>query len=182
MFLITNKAELRSLEINDSAEFYAWSCDREVTQYSLSAYAYPQSKADISTWLSGINTNSKCVSFGICSNETGTLIGYAGIASISTLNRSGEYFILIGNKAYWGQGIGTEVTKMITDYGFNTLGLHRIELTAYANNPSAIRAYENAGYVHEGVKRQSGFRNGEFVDKVMMAVLAPDWNRNLTNQ
>lgn len=175
MFLVTSKAELRSLEINDSGEFYAWSCDREVTQYSLSAYAYPQSKADISTWLSGININSKCVSFGICSTETGTLIGYAGIASISTLNRCGEYFILIGNKAYWGQGIGTEVTKMITDYGFNTLGLHRIELTAYATNPSAIRAYENAGYVQEGVKRQSGFRNGEFVDKVMMVVLAPEW-------
>lgn len=175
MFLLTNKAELRSLDINDAAEFYAWSCDREVTQFSLSSYAYPQSKADISAWLSGINSNSKCVSFGICSVESGKLIGYAGIASISTLNRSGEYFILIGNKAYWGEGIGTEVTKAITDYGFNTLGLHRIELTAYAHNPSAIHAYENAGYVHEGVKRQSGFRNGEFVDKVMMAVLAPDW-------
>ena len=103
------------------------------------------------------------------------MIGYAGIASISTLNRSGEYFILIGDKSYWGKGIGTEVTKVISDYGFNTLGLHRIELTAYANNPSAIRAYEKAGYVHEGVKKQSGYRNGKFVDKVMMAVLAIDW-------
>jgi len=175
MFLVTNKAQLRSLDISDAAEFYAWSCDREVTQFSLSAYAYPQSKGDIATWLSGINANTKCVSFGICCGESGKLIGYAGIASISTLNRSGEYFILIGNKAYWGEGIGTEVTKVITDYGFNTLGLHRIELTAYANNPSAIHAYENAGYVHEGLKKQSGFRNGEFVDKVMMAILAPDW-------
>ncbi|MGC3835289.1 GNAT family N-acetyltransferase [Moritella viscosa] len=115
------------------------------------------------------------MSLGICCAESGKLIGYAGIASISTLNRSGEYFILIGDKSYWGKGIGTEVTKVISDYGFNTLGLHRIELTAYANNPSAIRAYEKAGYVHEGVKKQSGFRNGEFVDKVMMAVLAPGW-------
>lgn len=179
MLLVTNKAQLRALDVNDANEFYAWSCDREVTQYSLSSYAYPQSKVDISTWLSGINANSKCVSFGICSIETGTLIGYAGIASISTLNRCGEYFILIGNKAYWGQGIGTEVTKMITDYGFNTLGLHRIELTAYSKNTSALHAYEKAGYVHEGVKRQSGFRNGEFVDKVMMAVLAPDWKHEL---
>ncbi|SQD77773.1 Acetyltransferase, putative (fragment) [Moritella yayanosii] len=52
MFLDTNKAQLRSLDINDSAEFYAWSCDRDVTQFSLSAYAYPQSKTEISTWLS----------------------------------------------------------------------------------------------------------------------------------
>ncbi|PKH07406.1 GNAT family N-acetyltransferase [Moritella sp. Urea-trap-13] len=179
MFLTTNKVELRSLDINDSAEFYAWSCDREVTQFSLSSYAYPQSKADISSWLSSINSNAKCVSLGVCCAETGKLIGYAGIASISALNRCGEYFILIGDKTYWGKGIGTEVTKLITNYGFNTLGLHRIELTAYTNNPSAIKAYANAGYVHEGVKRQSGFRDGEFVDKVMMAVLAPDWKNEL---
>lgn len=175
MFLETERVQLRALDINDSAEFYTWSCDREVTQFSLSSYAYPQSKADIHSWLSGINDNQKCVSFGVCCVETGKLIGYAGIASISALNRSGEYFILIGDKAYWGKGIGTDVTKLITDYGFNTLGLHRIELTAYVTNPSAIRAYEKAGYAHEGVKKQSGYRHGEFVDKVMMAVLAPDW-------
>ncbi|QUM84500.1 GNAT family N-acetyltransferase [Moritella sp. 28] len=175
MFLVTNRVQLRSLDMSDTAEFYAWSCDRDVTQFSLSSYAYPQSQTDISTWLSSINSNSKCVSLGICCAESGKLIGYAGIASISTLNRSGEYFILIGDKSYWGKGIGTEVTKVISDYGFNTLGLHRIELTAYTNNPSAIRAYEKAGYVHEGVKKQSGYRNGKFVDKVMMAVLAIDW-------
>jgi len=175
MFLVTERVQLRSLDISDAAEFYAWSCDREVTQFSLSSYAYPQSKSDISSWLSSINSNVKCVSFGVCCAETGKLIGYAGIASISALNRSGEYFILIGDKTYWGKGIGTEVTKLITDYGFNTLGLHRIELTAYASNPSAIRAYEKAGYVHEGVKKQSGYRQGKFVDKVMMAVLVTDW-------
>ncbi|WP_413699615.1 GNAT family N-acetyltransferase [Psychromonas sp. KJ10-10] len=106
---------------------------------------------------------------------TGDLIGYAGISSISVLNRSGEYFILIGNKQYWGKGIATEVTKRITDYGFKTLGLHRIELTAFVNNQSAIRAYAKAGYKHEGIKRQSGYRNGQFLDKVQMATLCHEW-------
>ncbi|HDY7887766.1 GNAT family N-acetyltransferase [Vibrio vulnificus] len=167
---------LRPLETEDVEDFYVWACDREVTQFSLSSYAYPKSKADISKWLLTINESSKTVSFGICCNDTGKLIGYGGIASISSLNRSGEYFILIGDKAYWGKGIGTEVTKVITDYGFNALGLHRIELTAFSVNPSAIRAYEKAGYQHEGVKRQSGFRNGEFFDKVQMSVLLHEWS------
>lgn len=171
----SNIIKLRSLEVEDYAEFYAWSCDRDVTQFSLSSYAYPQSKSDISMWLSTINSSAKTVSFGICCQETDKLIGYAGIASISQLNRCGEYFILIGDKAYWSKGIGTQVTKLITDYGFNTLGLHRIELTAYATNPSAIKAYEKAGYQHEGIKRQSGFRNGKFVDKVQMSVLSHEW-------
>ncbi|USD62094.1 GNAT family N-acetyltransferase [Vibrio sp. SCSIO 43140] len=167
---------LRPLGIEDVEAFYLWACDREVTQFSLSSYAYPKSKADILSWLTTINDSSKTVSFGVCCNESDKLIGYAGISSISSLNRSGEYFILIGDKAYWGKGIGTEVTKVVTDYGFNSLGLHRIELTAFSVNPAAIRAYEKAGYQHGGVKRQSGFRNGEFFDKVQMSVLSNEWS------
>ncbi|MEJ2765945.1 GNAT family protein [Photobacterium sp. MCCC 1A19761] len=175
MFLQSKMIKLRPLDVDDTDEFYLWACNREVTQFSISSYSYPKSKTDISKWLAGINNDSKSISLGITCGETGRLIGYAGIASISTLNRCGEYFILIGDKEYWGKGIGTEVTKLVTDYGFKDLGLHRIELTAYATNPSAIRAYEKAGYVHEGVKRQSGYRNGQFIDKVQMSVLSHEW-------
>jgi RimJ/RimL family protein N-acetyltransferase len=169
---------LRSLAVEDATQFHQWSQDRDVTQFSLSSYGYPQSKDDIAQWLSTINANSKSVSLGICCIKTGKIIGYAGITGISTLNRSGEYFILIGDKTYWGKGIATQVTKAVTEYGFNTLGLHRVELTAFAVNPWAVRAYEKAGYVHEGIKRQSGFRHGKFHDKIMMAALAFDWNSN----
>ncbi|MER2497391.1 GNAT family protein [Vibrio neptunius] len=166
---------LRSLDVGDADTFYQWSCDREVTVYSLSSYAYPQSKSDIEKWLLSINSSTKTVSFGICCKESDRLIGYAGLSGISTLNRSGEYFILIGEKSDWGKGIGTAVTKRVTDYAIDTLGLHRVQLTASAVNVGAIKAYENAGYQHEGVMRQSGFRNGQFVDKVLMSVLSTEW-------
>lgn len=173
--MTASQIRLRPLETEDSKDFYLWANDRDVTQFSLSSYAYPQSQSDIVKWLSTINNNAKTISFGICCQETGNLVGYAGISSISVLNRSGEYFILIGNKQYWGKGIATEVTKLITEYGFKTLGLHRIELTAFVTNQSAIRAYEKAGYQHEGIKRQSGYRNGQFIDKVQMATLCHEW-------
>lgn len=166
---------LRSLDVEDADIFYSWSRDREVTLYSLSAYAYPQSKSDIEKWLLSINSSAKNVSFGICNKDNDQLIGYAGLSSISTLNRSGEYFILIGEKEYWGKGVGTSITKVVTDYAIRTLGLHRVQLTACSLNQAAIKAYCKAGYQHEGVMRQSGFRNGEFVDKVLMSVLSTEW-------
>ncbi len=175
MLLNSENYYLRSLDITDAEQFYKWSCDRTVTLYSLSSYAYPQSKSDIEHWLLGINSSSKTVSFGICSKSNDQLIGYAGISAISYLNRSGEYFILIGEKECWGRGIGTLVTKIVTHYAFLTLGLHRVQLTASALNLGAIKAYEKAGYQHEGIMRQSGFRNGEFVDKVLMSVLSTEW-------
>lgn len=166
---------LRSLDVGDAEKFYKWSRDREVTLYSLSSYAYPQSKSDIEKWLLSINSNAKNVVFGICNKDNDQLIGYAGLSSISTVNRSGEYFILIGEKDCWGKGVGTSITKVITDYAIRTLGLHRVELTASVLNQGAIKAYANAGYQHEGVMRQSSFRNGEFIDKVLMSVLSTEW-------
>lgn len=181
MFLEGNEVYFRPLSVEDAEDFYQWACDREVVKYSLSSFSYPKSKYDLETWLKNINNDAKTFSLGICVKDSDKLIGYAGIASISTLNKSGEYFILIGNKSFWGKGIATETTQIITDYGFNTLGLHRVELTAYNLNPAAYKAYEKAGYVHEGVKRQSGFRDGKFHDKVMMSALATEWQSNKQN-
>lgn len=172
MLIKAHNIVLRSLELRDNDAFHQWSQDREVTQFSMSSYAYPQSHDDIRTWLSSINSSNKTVSFGICCTETNQLIGYAGITSISHLNRCGEYFILIGDKSYWGKGIATQVTQLVTDYGFKSLGLNRVELTAFSANTAAVKAYEKAGYQHEGVLRQAGFRHGKFFDKVMMAALA----------
>lgn len=171
----TEMVRLRSLEVDDYEAFYRWSQDPTVTRYSLSSYAYPQSKSDIKRSLSEINDSPKTVSFGLCCTATDQLIGYAGINDISPLNRSGEYFILIGDKAYWGRGIATLVTRLVTQFGFRSLGLHRIELTAFMANSAAIRAYEKAGYQHEGVQRQAGYRDGQFMDKVMMSALVSEW-------
>ncbi|RXJ74029.1 GNAT family N-acetyltransferase [Veronia nyctiphanis] len=175
MTLSLPEIHFRPLDGNDADIFSVWLSDPEVTRFSLSSFQFPQSKVDISQWLNTINGSKSNVSFGITLGETGALIGYAGIASISSLNRCGEYFIMIGSKEHWGRGIGSQVTKKVVEYGFETLGLHRIELTAFANNPGAIKAYENAGFQHEGVKRESGFRQGKFFDKVQMGIIVHDW-------
>ena len=39
-------------------------------------------------------------------------------------NKNALYGILIGNKSYWGKGIGTEVTKLILDFGFKKIKLN----------------------------------------------------------
>ena len=151
MLIKTDKLYFRPLAVNDASDFYRWLGCPQVTKYSLSAFAYPQSLADIEQWLRGVNQGKSSVELAVCCAQTDKLLGYAGIVSISQLNRKGEYFILIGEVEYWGRALGTEITRAITHYGFNTLGLHRIELSAFCDNPAAIKAYEKAGYQHEGI-------------------------------
>lgn len=182
MFLTAKQVYLRPLAVTDGDSFYQWSLDRAVTQFSLSSFSRPQSLADHQKWLTNLSDNNNTVALGICCQQTDQLIGYAGIAGISQLNRCGEYFILIGDKSYWQRGIATEVTRIVTEYGFSTLGLHRIELTAFSANIGAIKAYTKAGFQQEGIMRQAGFRNGQFLDKVMMAALATQYDEQLTDR
>ncbi|MFM2476976.1 GNAT family N-acetyltransferase [Celerinatantimonas sp. MCCC 1A17872] len=174
MLLESEQVRFRSLELADAPVFVRWSENRLVTQYSLSQFNWPHSLQDIKNWLSGINQNHQSFHVGICCKKTGELIGYAGITQMSMINRSAEFFILIGEQRYWSRGIGSEVARLVTEYGFQRFNLNRIFLTAYSNNIQAIKAYENAGFIHEGVLRQAGFRQGQYLDKVMMSALAKD--------
>jgi RimJ/RimL family protein N-acetyltransferase len=48
-------------------------------------------------------------------------------------------------------------------------------LDVYQNNPRAIRTYEKAGFVHEGVRRQAAYKDGQYIDILMMSVLRSEW-------
>lgn len=103
------------------------------------------------------------------------MIGYAGLSGISVTNQSGEYFLFIGEKALWGKGVGTAVTKQIVHLGFTSHQLNRIMLTVSELNMGGLKAYLKAGFVVEGRLRQAACRQGLFHDKIVMSVLKAEW-------
>jgi RimJ/RimL family protein N-acetyltransferase len=68
-----------------------------------------------------------------------------------------------------GQGIGTQLLAQAMQR-CREKGLERIELEVYGSNESAIRFYEKAGFVVEGVKKKARKLDGEYDDLVQMAV------------
>ncbi|OWP61538.1 GNAT family N-acetyltransferase [Hymenobacter amundsenii] len=167
--------KLARMHPDEDACFYPWIADSEVIQYSLSAFQAMKTPAQIDDWFAATLRDEKSLNLGIYLQETDTLIGYAGISNLSATNRSGEYFILIGEKAYWGKGVGTAVTKQVLALGFTEHHLNRIMLTVSELNPSGIKAYTNAGFVVEGRLRAACCRDGLFHDKIVMSVLKEEW-------
>lgn len=110
----------------------------------------------------------------IVDKASGEVVGEAVLNDWDPDNQSCNFRILIGAKGQ-GRGLGTEATRLIVGYGIEQVGLHRISLGVYAFNPRAQRAYEKAGFVVEGVFRDALLWDGEWVDEVMMSVLATDW-------
>lgn len=103
---------------------------------------------------------------------------FAGVISFHTISIE-NYRAEIG---YWmcapmrGKGIGTIAAKMITGYGFETMGFKRIEAAVDADNHASQKLLLSAGYMREGVLRQRVTRsNGEQIDMVELAALADEW-------
>ncbi|EAP97242.1 putative acetyltransferase [Janibacter sp. HTCC2649] len=105
---------------------------------------------------------------------SGGLVGEVVLAGWDEGNRSCWFRTLIG-AAGRGRGLGTEATRLIVDYGFRVLGLHRITLEVYDFNPRARHVYEKVGFVHEGTGREALLFDGEWIDVHYMAVLESNW-------
>ncbi|UOQ72694.1 GNAT family N-acetyltransferase [Hymenobacter cellulosilyticus] len=167
--------KLAPLHWENVRPFYKWINDPEVIEYSMSAFQSMSTEAEIDKWFAKTLQDEASLNLGIFIEATNELVGYAGISGISRLNQSGEYFILIGEKAYWGQGVGTEVTRQVLALGFGTQHLQRIMLTVSEPNVGGLKAYQRAGFQVEGRLRKACLRQGRFHDKIVMSVLKDEW-------
>lgn len=165
----------RPLRPSDVTYFKKWILDKEVIRYSMTNFHRISNESQIIDWFQSTLFDSRTFQLGLTDPASKELIGYAGIASLNEIDSNGEYFIFIGNKAYWGKGIASSVTKEIVRIGFQNLHLHRIFLTASSSNSGAIRAYEKAGFSHEGRMREAFYRNNEYSDKVVMGILKSEF-------
>lgn len=75
------------------------------------------------------------------------LLGNGGFVNIDAQTKSAVFRITIGNPVGLDNGYGTEATRLILQYGFETMGLQTISLEVLKSNPRAIRTYEKVGFV-----------------------------------
>ena len=175
-FLIGERIYLRPLDEEDLERCMRWINDPEVTR-TLSR-RFPISRALEREWLLGQYKSDRHLSLAIVIKDGNRHIGNCGFNDIDYVNRKAMFGILIGEKDEWGKGYGPEAARLIVDYGFKQLGMHRISLEVYSHNTRAQRAYEKVGFVHEGTLRESYFRDGHYYDTLVMGILEPEWRKN----
>jgi RimJ/RimL family protein N-acetyltransferase len=113
--------------------------------------------------LTALTASREEVFFTIYERATWRPIGTTYLTGIDHQQRRAELGILIGDVARRGRGYGSEVTRLMRDYAFATLGLHGLMLTVYEYNLAERRAYEKAGFREVARQRQSHWlagRNG----------------------
>ena len=117
------------------------------------------------------------IRFIIESNQ-GATPALAGVISFHSPNFNNKvaeigYWI---TKEYRGKSIGTTAVKVLTNFGFETMGWNRIEAMIDHDNEASKKVVTRAGYEHEGLLRQRVIRaNGDVIDMDLFAVLQKNW-------
>lgn len=136
----------------------------------------PSLLGPLQPWYASRNQQTDRLDLMIVERRTNTCVGEVVLNDWDDANESCNFRILIGPDGR-DRGLGSEATRLMIDYAFEHLPLHRIELEVYAFNPRAQRVYEKAGFVVEGRRRDALLIDGARIDSIMMSVLKPEWCR-----
>ena len=160
-----------------SKAFTQWRRDSEFMRLLDSGPISLPSQKDAQKWFEkdveeqGINEHF----FAIRTLTDDKLIGDIGLYVVNWPGRDAFVGLGIGERDFWGKGYGTDLMKLILRYAFLEVNLRRVTLTVFEYNPRAIRAYEKAGFRHEGRIRGSLNRDGKRYDELFMGVLREEW-------
>ncbi|MEV8097243.1 GNAT family protein [Kitasatospora sp. NPDC085879] len=114
------------------------------------------------------------VQFSVVELEGGTLVGTAVLWGIDNHNRSAHIGLGLLPSSR-GKGYGTDVVAVLCHYGFVVRGLQRLQIETLSDNAGMLGSAERNGFVREGVLRSSAWVLGEFLDEVLLGLLAEDW-------
>lgn len=160
---------LRALERDDLMRCADFDNDYETMRGAYSGMLYPSSLEDENRFLDGQTSYTRGEYQFALETSDGVLIGRCGFTRIDWKNRTAELGVLIGDKKYRGQGLGTEAIGLLCHFGFNELNLHKVKASVFDFNMPALKCYEKCGFQREGALRDELFREGKYHDVILMA-------------
>lgn len=145
--------------------------------WSGALFSFPLTPKSLSWYIrdSNIPASSDAFIYKVIDVETNQDVGHISLGGLSWKNRSARITRVFVSPASGRKGICQEMTKAILQIGFEQLALHRIGLGVYSHNLAAIRCYEKAGLIQEGLQRDVFLQGNRFLSMVEMAILEPEW-------
>ena len=112
--------------------------------------------------------------FSVIGLASGDLAGEAVLTSIDSHNRNAHLGTTL-RPSFRGRHLSTDVVRALCVYGFDVLGLHRLQVETLADNAAMLAAAKHAGFVQEGIARQAAWVYGQYSDEVILGLLADNY-------
>ncbi|MDE6620173.1 MAG: GNAT family N-acetyltransferase [Lachnospiraceae bacterium] len=136
-------------------------------------YRKPVSCTDHENWLKNKVFKGLVHQFIVCRNEDDMPLGSIYLQNFEEENKKAEWGIYLGEEQAYGKGIGTEAAKLVLDYAFTTLGMHKVVSRVLERNKASIRMNEKAGYVQEAYLKEELFLDGQYEDLILFGAINP---------
>jgi [ribosomal protein S5]-alanine N-acetyltransferase len=167
--IATARLELRALTVEDADAMFAYLRDRRLTRYV--AWERHGSIEQTVFYLMTVEKayrDSGLREWGVFVADAGLLVGTCGFVRLDAEHARAELGYTIG-RAHQGRGYGTEGAAAVMRFGFEELGLHRVEAQVAAGNTASARVLEKIGMRREAVLADRVRIRGRFVDVEMFA-------------
>lgn len=153
--LETNLISLFIINSEDVSDNYvSWLNDPEVNRFLESRFQR-QDIESVKKFVAICDSSQDTFLFGIRSKALGGMhVGNIKIGPIDNHHGLAEIGLLIGERAVWGKGVGTDSIKLVTQFAFNELGIRKITAGCYQSNFGSKRAFEKAGFKVEGIRER----------------------------
>jgi len=166
---------LKPLALSQAENYLRWFRDKEVDQY-LSGDHSDLTLNKEKEYLKKSSRKKNLLRWAIYTKD-GAHIGNTILQQIDKKNLKATWGVCIGEKSYWGRGLGTDTLKTILKFAFNKLKLNRVELGVFPHNPRGRRCYEKCGFKVEGLKKQSIRKGNKFLDEIIMGITRSDYKK-----
>ncbi len=164
-------AVVRPWQDGDRAALVRFGNNRKVWRNLRDRFPHPYTDAEAVGWLALAKSEPDKAGWAI--EVDGQAVGGIGLVPLEDVHARCAHIGYWLGEPYWGRGIMTAVVRRISDHALGELGFLRLEAPVYAWNPASMRVLEKCGYAREGVLRKSVLKDGEVIDSVLYAKVAP---------
>jgi RimJ/RimL family protein N-acetyltransferase len=162
---------LRPVEERDLDLLACWRNDPDNRQFFFStALIYPDGQKK---WFDALIADRSRVLF-IIENREGKPVGMIGLGKIDARNQECEGGPIVVAKEERQHGYAEEAIELLLKYAFEELNMNRFYCYCYPFN-RVVELMKMFGFKEEGVLRQAVFTQGQFHDKILLALLREEW-------
>ena len=162
---------LRGWQDGDRDSLVAQANNRAVWRNLRDRFPHPYTDSDADAWLALARAQPDWLNWAI--EVDGAAVGGVGLEPLADVGAQTTHIGYWLGETLWGRGIMTAAVRAVSDHAFSPLGFFRIETPVFAWNPASMRVLEKCGFVREGVLKKSVFKDGELIDSVLYARVAP---------
>jgi diamine N-acetyltransferase len=166
-----DRVELTALVEGDRPILMGWINTPALVRFS--APYRPVHEPAHGDWFDAITRDRDRVIFAIRSKPQHELLGTVQLTDLHPIYRHAQMLIRIGDPRHHGRGLGTEALRLLLDFAWRDLNLHRVWAGVFARNERAVACYRKAGFAEEGRLRDGVFIDGKWDDFIVMGVLNP---------